>query len=196
MNFNENDVWREETNLLNFKLSKLARAKVFLKLEFDTEDQVLFVVVFVSATSFGFLVSILIVGYLVVCCNCFFLCSCCFLLNMSAMVATLDAVFVVVLSTLVVVVVLGFLLFVSCICCCSLVLLNSGLVFSFLRFVTEGIGWLVYTPIMTTHQELLGSNISASSNYFYGWQGGRVGGLSETGNKAILASIEVEVELS
>ena len=129
-------------------------------MEFDTEDQVLFVVVFVSATSFGFLVSILIVGFLVVCCNCFFSCSCCFLLNMSAMVATLDAVFVVVLSTLVVVVVLGFLLFVSCICCCSLVLLNSGLVFSFLRFVTEGIGWLVYTPIITTHQELLGSNIS------------------------------------
>ena len=29
-----------------------------------------------------------------------------------------------------------------------------------------------------------------------GWVGGRVGGLSETGNKAISASIEVEVELS
>ena len=29
-----------------------------------------------------------------------------------------------------------------------------------------------------------------------GWPGGRVGGLSETGNKAISASIEVEVELS
>ena len=42
MNFNENDVWREETKLLNFKLSKLARVKVLLKLEFDTKDQVLF----------------------------------------------------------------------------------------------------------------------------------------------------------
>ena len=29
-----------------------------------------------------------------------------------------------------------------------------------------------------------------------GWVGGRVSGLSETGNKAISASIEVEVELS
>ena len=38
----QNDVWREKTKLLNFKLSKLARAKVLLKLEFDTEDQVLF----------------------------------------------------------------------------------------------------------------------------------------------------------
>ena len=35
-----------------------------------------------------------------------------------------------------------------------------------------------------------------NTNYFYGWVGGRVGGLSETGNKAISASIEVEVELS
>ena len=42
MNFNEKDVWREKTELLNLKLSKLARAKVLLKLEFDTEDQVLF----------------------------------------------------------------------------------------------------------------------------------------------------------
>ena len=42
MNFNENDVWREKTKLLNFKLSKLARAKVSLKLEFDTKDQVLY----------------------------------------------------------------------------------------------------------------------------------------------------------
>ena len=41
MNFSENDVWREKTKLPNFKLSKLARAKVLLKLEFDTEDQVL-----------------------------------------------------------------------------------------------------------------------------------------------------------
>ena len=43
MNFSENDVGREKTKLPNFKLSKLARAKVLLKLEFDTEDQVLFV---------------------------------------------------------------------------------------------------------------------------------------------------------
>ena len=41
MNFSENDAWREKTKLPNFKLSKLARAKVLLKLEFDTEDQVL-----------------------------------------------------------------------------------------------------------------------------------------------------------
>ena len=40
----------------------------------------------------------------------------------------------------------------------------------------------------------------ASSNYFYGWvagwMGGWPGGVSETGNKAISASTEVEVELS
>ena len=41
MNFSEIDVWREKTKLPKFKLSKLARAKVLLKLEFDTEDQVL-----------------------------------------------------------------------------------------------------------------------------------------------------------
>ena len=41
MNFSENDVWREKTKLPNFKLSKLARAMVLLKLEFDTKDQVL-----------------------------------------------------------------------------------------------------------------------------------------------------------
>ena len=39
MNINENDVLREKTKLLNFKLSKLAKA--LLKLEFDTADQVL-----------------------------------------------------------------------------------------------------------------------------------------------------------
>ena len=38
----QNDVWREKTKLLNFKLSKLAKGKGLLKLEFDTEDQVLF----------------------------------------------------------------------------------------------------------------------------------------------------------
>ena len=42
MNFSENDVWREKTKLPNFKLSKLARAKVLLNLEFDIKDQVLF----------------------------------------------------------------------------------------------------------------------------------------------------------
>ena len=41
MNFSENNFRREKTMLLNFKLSKLARAKVLLKLEFDTKDQVL-----------------------------------------------------------------------------------------------------------------------------------------------------------
>ena len=42
MNFSENDVWRKKTKLLNVKLYKLARAKVLLKPEFDTADQVLF----------------------------------------------------------------------------------------------------------------------------------------------------------
>ena len=42
MNFNENDLLREKTELLYLSISKLARAKVLLKLEFDTEDQVLF----------------------------------------------------------------------------------------------------------------------------------------------------------
>ena len=40
MNCNENHLWRDKTELL--KLSKLPSAKVLLKLEFDTEDQVLF----------------------------------------------------------------------------------------------------------------------------------------------------------
>ena len=44
MNFNENDVWTEKTMFLNFKLSKLKRAKVLLKLEFDTKNQVLLVI--------------------------------------------------------------------------------------------------------------------------------------------------------
>ena len=42
MNFNENDLWRDKTKLLNLRLSKLPSAKVLLNLEFDTEDQVLF----------------------------------------------------------------------------------------------------------------------------------------------------------
>ena len=42
MNFNENDLWRDKAELLNLSLSKLPTAKVLLKLEFDTEDQLLF----------------------------------------------------------------------------------------------------------------------------------------------------------
>ena len=42
MNFNENDPWRDKTELLNFRLSKLPNTKVLLHLEFDTEDQVLY----------------------------------------------------------------------------------------------------------------------------------------------------------
>ena len=41
MNLNENDLWRDKTMLLNLRFSKLHSAKVLLKLEFDTEDQVL-----------------------------------------------------------------------------------------------------------------------------------------------------------
>ena len=43
MNFNENDLWRDKTEQMNLRLSKLPSAKVLLKLEFDTEDQVLFI---------------------------------------------------------------------------------------------------------------------------------------------------------
>ena len=42
MNFNENDLWRNKTKLPNLRFSKLHSAKVLLKLEFDTKDQVLF----------------------------------------------------------------------------------------------------------------------------------------------------------
>ena len=42
MNFNENDLWRYKTELLNLRLSKLPSTKVILELEFDTEDQVLY----------------------------------------------------------------------------------------------------------------------------------------------------------
>ena len=42
MNFNENDLWRKKTELLYLRLSKLARAKVLFKLEFDTEDHIWF----------------------------------------------------------------------------------------------------------------------------------------------------------
>ena len=41
MNFNDNDLWRDKTKLLNLRFSKLHSAKVLLKLKFDTEDQVL-----------------------------------------------------------------------------------------------------------------------------------------------------------
>ena len=42
MNFNENDLWRDKTELLNLRLSKLPSTKTLLRLEFDTEDEVLF----------------------------------------------------------------------------------------------------------------------------------------------------------
>ena len=41
MNFNENDILRDKTELLNLRPYKLPSTKVLLKLEFDTEDQVL-----------------------------------------------------------------------------------------------------------------------------------------------------------
>ena len=47
MNSNENDLWRKKTELL-YLISKLARAKVLLKLEFDAEDQVLFCILKLS----------------------------------------------------------------------------------------------------------------------------------------------------
>ena len=42
MNFYENDLWCYKTEILNLRLSKLPSAKVLLKPEFDTKDQVLF----------------------------------------------------------------------------------------------------------------------------------------------------------
>ena len=50
MNFNENYLWRDKTQLLNLKFSKLHSAKVLLKLEFDTKDQVLFKVIIYVVT--------------------------------------------------------------------------------------------------------------------------------------------------
>ena len=38
MNFNENDLWSDKTELLNLRLSKLPSVKDLLKLEFDTKD--------------------------------------------------------------------------------------------------------------------------------------------------------------
>ena len=40
-NANKNDPWREKTELLNLRLSKVTRSIVFLQLKFDTEDHVL-----------------------------------------------------------------------------------------------------------------------------------------------------------
>ena len=51
MNFNENDLWKDKTELRNLKLSKLLSAKVLLKLEFDTKDQVLFISVLTTIES-------------------------------------------------------------------------------------------------------------------------------------------------
>ena len=49
MNINENDLWRDKTEVLNLRLPRLPSTKVLLKLEFDTEDQVLsFLVLFES----------------------------------------------------------------------------------------------------------------------------------------------------
>ena len=48
MNFNENDLLRDKTKLLNLRLSKLPSAKVLLNLEFDTEDQVLSPLIFTA----------------------------------------------------------------------------------------------------------------------------------------------------
>ena len=40
MNFMKDDLWREKTELMNLRLSKLARAKVLLSLEFDSVQSV------------------------------------------------------------------------------------------------------------------------------------------------------------
>ena len=40
---NEIDLWRDKTELLNLRLSKLPSTKVLLKLDFDTKDQVLLI---------------------------------------------------------------------------------------------------------------------------------------------------------
>ena len=45
MNFNENDLWRDKTNLQNLRFPKLHSVKVLLKLEFDSKDQVLLLVI-------------------------------------------------------------------------------------------------------------------------------------------------------
>ena len=43
MNIYENDLLSYKKEILNLRLSKLPSAKVLLNLEFDTEDQVLFI---------------------------------------------------------------------------------------------------------------------------------------------------------
>ena len=45
MSFNENYIWRDKTELLKLRLSKLPGTKVLFNLEFDTEDRVLLSVV-------------------------------------------------------------------------------------------------------------------------------------------------------
>ena len=47
-NFNEIDLLRDKTELLNSRLSKLPSTKDLLKLEFDTKDQVLLFFVIVN----------------------------------------------------------------------------------------------------------------------------------------------------
>ena len=42
MNFNKNDLMRDKTKFWNLRFSKLHGAKVLLKLEFDTKDQILY----------------------------------------------------------------------------------------------------------------------------------------------------------
>ena len=51
MNINENDLWRDKKKLLNLRFSKLHNAKVLLKLEFDTEDQVLYFLYLLKGTA-------------------------------------------------------------------------------------------------------------------------------------------------
>ena len=53
MNFNEYDLLRGKTEVLNLKLSKLPSAKVLFKLEFDTKDQVLFFFFLLLSSSMG-----------------------------------------------------------------------------------------------------------------------------------------------
>ena len=64
MNFDENYLWRDKTNS---RLSKLPSAKVLLKLEFDTEDQVLFIDLFDYQTHFIYISNDL--AYLKLCLN-------------------------------------------------------------------------------------------------------------------------------
>ena len=47
--------WRDKTELLNLRLSKLPRNKVLFKSEFDTEDQVLLLYNLCSTVSYAML---------------------------------------------------------------------------------------------------------------------------------------------